>query len=86
MKNNYSRQRSVTPVTVAGNGLLDRRTFLRGGAAFAATLTGYTVSKATKAQPLTDDPWSLVPGAVTPPYEQRSRFEQSSANAHQSQG
>ncbi|MGZ5117974.1 MAG: sulfite dehydrogenase, partial [Burkholderiales bacterium] len=27
------------------------------------------------AEPLTDDPWSLVPGAVTRPYEQRSRFE-----------
>jgi sulfane dehydrogenase subunit SoxC len=63
------------PALVAGNGLLDRRTFLRGGAAFAATLTGYAVAKTAGAQPLTDDPWSMVPGAITPPYEQRSRFE-----------
>jgi sulfane dehydrogenase subunit SoxC len=31
--------------------------------------------KTAAAEPLTDDPWSLVPGAVTRPYEQRSRFE-----------
>ena len=66
---------SNPPPAVAGNGLLDRRTFLRGGAAFAATLSGYTVTQAASAQALTDDPWSLVPGAITPPYEQRSRFE-----------
>ena len=62
-------------VAVAGNGLLDRRTFMRGGAAFAATLTGYAAAKSAAAQPLANDPWSLVPGAITPPYEQRSRFE-----------
>ena len=28
---------------VAGNGLLHRRAFLRGGAAFAAAMTGYTL-------------------------------------------
>ena len=61
------------PPAVAGNGLLDRRGFLRGGAALAAAMTGYTV---TQAAPLADDPWSLVPGAITGPYEQRSRFEE----------
>src|SRR5439155_1341827 len=58
---------------VAGNGLLDRRTFLRSGAAFAAAVTGYTVARSAGAAPLKDDPWSLVPGAISPSYEQRSR-------------
>jgi sulfane dehydrogenase subunit SoxC len=70
-----SGQHAFAPVVAAGNGLLDRRAFLRGGAAFAATITGYSVTKAANAQALVDDPWSLVPGTVTPPYEQRSRFE-----------
>ena len=75
MKKTLSKQHSFELVAAAGNGLLDRRTFITGGAAFAATLTGYCVAKTAAAQPLVDDPWSLVPGAVTPPYEQRSRFE-----------
>jgi sulfane dehydrogenase subunit SoxC len=66
----------VEPATVAGNGLLDRRSFLRGGAALAAAMTGYTVTQAARAETLVDDPWSLVPGAVTGPYERRSRFEE----------
>jgi len=49
--------------------------FLRGGAAFAAAATGYTVARSAGAAPLADDPWSLAPGAISPPYEQRSRFE-----------
>jgi sulfane dehydrogenase subunit SoxC len=61
---------------VAGNGLLDRRAFLRGGAAFAAVVSGYTLTKSAAAEPLADDPWSRTPGAVSPPYEQRSRFEE----------
>src|SRR6266568_5583006 len=60
---------------VAGNGLLDRRAFLRGGAAFAAAVTGYTVARSAEAAPLKDDPWSLVPGAITPPLQTPSRFE-----------
>src|SRR5258706_7515110 len=60
---------------VAGNGLLDRRAFLRGGAAVAAAVTGYTVARSAGAAPLADDPWSLAPGAISPPYEQRSRLE-----------
>src|SRR6266849_7387807 len=51
---------------IAGNGLLDRRAFLRGGAAFAAAVTGYTVARSAGAAPLADDPWSLVPGAISP--------------------
>src|SRR2546428_48908 len=32
-------------VVVAGNRLLDRRAFLRGGAALAAAMTGYTLAR-----------------------------------------
>jgi sulfane dehydrogenase subunit SoxC len=60
---------------VAGNGLLNRRAFLRGGAAFAATVTGYTVARSAVAEPLKDDPWSLGMGTVSPPLQTPSRFE-----------
>jgi secreted PhoX family phosphatase len=43
---------------VAGNGLLDRRSLLRGGAAFAAAITGYVLSDSAAAQQLADDSWS----------------------------
>ncbi len=58
---------------VAANGLLDRRAFLRGGAALAAGVSGYAVS--VRAEALRDEPWSLAPGAASPGYERRSRFE-----------
>src|SRR5262245_12951026 len=60
----------------AGNGLLDRRTFLRGGAAFAAAVTAYSMAKSAAAEPLADEPWSKAPGANSPPYEKRSRYEE----------
>src|SRR5215510_14037689 len=60
---------------VAGNGLLDRRAFLSGGAAMAAGFTAYALARPARAQPLKDDPWSLGPGNLTGPYEHRSRFE-----------
>ncbi len=60
---------------VAGNGLLHRRAFLRGGTALAAAMTGYTLVQSASAQQLTDDPWSLVPGVAVPDYGARSRFE-----------
>ena len=56
---------------VAGNGLLDRRTFLKGGVALA----GYSVAASAHAEPLVDDPWSRTPGNLTLPYGERSRFE-----------
>ncbi len=64
------------PLQVAANGLLDRRTFLRGGAAFAAALTAYEVAKPAAAEALTDDPWSKAPGETVTTYSQPSRFEQ----------
>ena len=61
--------------TVAANGLLDRRAFLRGGgAAMAAAMRGYALS--AKGETLKDDPWSLQAGGVSPVYEKRSRFEE----------
>src|SRR5438270_2926890 len=71
-----------TPEAAAGNGLLDRRAFLRRGGAFAATLTGYAVVGAPAPQPLPDDPCSLVPGAITRPCGDRSHFEERFRGSH----
>src|SRR5258708_27167118 len=62
-------------VPVAGNGLLDRREFLRGGAALAAAMTGYSV----KAETLSEQPWSKEPGMLVPPYGVPSRYEKAVA-------
>jgi sulfane dehydrogenase subunit SoxC len=61
---------------VAGNGLLDQRTFLRGGAAVAVTLGGYGAAGNAAAEVFANDAWSLMPGAITRPYEQPPRFEE----------
>ena len=58
-------------VPAAGNGLLDRRAFLRGGAALAAAMTGYAV----KAEPLAEPPWGKEPGTLVPPYGVPSQYE-----------
>jgi sulfane dehydrogenase subunit SoxC len=63
-------------VPAAGNGLFDRRAFLKGGSAFAAGLAGYTLSRSTNAQQLVDAPWSRTPGALVEAYGTRSRFDQ----------
>jgi sulfane dehydrogenase subunit SoxC len=60
---------------VAGNGLLHRRVFLRGGAAFAAAVTGYTLTDVAAAQQLADDPWSRARGGIVPAYGVPSAFE-----------
>ena len=64
---------------VAGNGLLDRRAFLRGGAVLAATMTGYTFVQSAAAESLADDPWSKVPGVLVTAYGVPSRFEKNVA-------
>src|SRR5258706_4645861 len=76
MLRNRSRGEWFDPRAVAGTGLLDRRLFLRGGAAMAAAMTGYSLASLAAAEPLADDPWSLVPGTVTRPYGERSPFEE----------
>ena len=66
---------SMTPV--AGNGLLDRRALLGRGIVFAgaaAASVGTSITGAA-AEPLKDDPWSLVMGEPTPPRQAPSRFE-----------
>src|SRR5881628_2904091 len=63
----------LTPV--AGNGLLHRRAFLRGGATLAGAMSAYRLVPSASAQKLADDPWSLAPGAAVPDYGVRSRFE-----------
>jgi len=75
MPNDLSNKKWVAPAVVAGNGLLDRRAFLSGGATFAAALTGYSLVKSAAAEPLTDDPWSKVAGNLVTNYGLPSRFE-----------
>src|SRR5206468_4261124 len=70
-------QIEINLVVVAGSGLLDRRAFLRGGAALAAAMTGYTLARPAAAAPLADDPWSRAPGTNVPAYGVPSRFEKS---------
>ena len=66
---------------VAENGLLDRRTFVKGGAAFAAAMTGYTLGDSTSGQQLVDDPWSGGPGNLVKAYGTPSRYEDGVARA-----
>jgi len=68
-----SRRELESLAPVAGNGLLDRRAFFRGGVMLAGALTGYKLT--ASAQQLVDDPWSLGPGVPVPEYGVRSRFE-----------
>src|SRR5437867_10276620 len=62
-------------VPVAGNGLLHRREFLRGGAALAAAMTGYAIKPAAAAEALSEQPWSKEPGMLVPPYGVPSGYE-----------
>ena len=76
---NRSKRKRERPEVVAGNGLLDRRAFLRSGAALAAAMTGYTLVDFAAAEPLADDPWSVEPGILVPTYGVPSRFEKNVA-------
>jgi sulfane dehydrogenase subunit SoxC len=60
---------------VAGNGLLDRRAFLR---ASGILITGYVVNPAA-AEPLSDAAWSKEPGMLVPAYGVPSKFEKAAA-------
>src|SRR5262245_2487727 len=60
------------PVQVAANGLLDRRAFLQKGMVFA----GYGLVGGATAAPMSDDPWSKVPGELVTTYGLPSKFEQ----------
>ena len=75
MSANRPIQPSQDLEAVAGNGLLHRRVFLTGGAAFAAAVTGYTLSDTAAAQQLTDPPWSKGRGVSIQEYGTPSPFE-----------
>ena len=60
---------------VAGNGLLNRRALLRGGAVVAGAMTSSGALTGAAAEPLQNDPWSLEKGLPVPPYQVPSRFE-----------
>jgi len=68
--------RELQPLeAVAGNGLLHRRAFLSGGAAFAAAVTGYTLSDTAAAQGLADEPSSRKAGVPVQEYGTPSPYE-----------
>jgi sulfane dehydrogenase subunit SoxC len=69
-----TRQREDLEI-VARNGLLDRRAFFKGGAAFAAAMTGYTLSDSAAAQQLANDPWSAGAGNAITAYGVPAQFE-----------
>ena len=73
--NNRSKREREKLQAIAGNGLLDRRAFLRGGAAMAGAMMGYTFVGSAAAEPLADDAWSKAPGNIVPAYGAPSRFE-----------
>ena len=75
MPGSHSRRRREDLEVVAGNGLLDRRAFFKGGAALAAAMTGYTLSDSAAAQQLADDPWSAAAGNRVTAYGGPARFE-----------
>jgi sulfane dehydrogenase subunit SoxC len=72
-----SKQHGSSIQQVAGNGLLDRRALLGRGIMVAGAMGACTAGVLTgaAAEPLTEAPWSLEPGEVTPPYQRPSRFE-----------
>jgi len=62
---------------VAGNGLLHRRALLGRGIKVAGAMGAGVLGSLTgaAAEPLSEAPWSLEPGDVTPPYGHPSPFE-----------
>jgi sulfane dehydrogenase subunit SoxC len=79
MRSSRNTRRREDLEAVAGNGLLDRRSLLRGGAAFAAAMTGYVLSDSAAAQQLVDDPWSAGAGGLLTEYGVPGRFEKNVA-------
>ena len=68
------RSREVSPEPAAGNGLLDRRLFLKSGGAVTAALGGFAVPDFARAE-LPIEPWmtSVAPNPM--PYDKPSHFE-----------
>jgi sulfane dehydrogenase subunit SoxC len=70
-----SRQRYNSVQEVAGNGLLHRRALLGRGIMVAGAMSVAATAAGAAAESLTEAPWSLEPGDVTPFYGHPSRFE-----------
>jgi sulfane dehydrogenase subunit SoxC len=66
---------SSDEILAAGNGLLDRRSFLAATSAIAGAMGSAALPAPASAQELSVDPWMKVPGAPFVPYGQPSRFE-----------
>jgi len=64
---------------VAGDGLINRRALLGHGIAIAGSMGAGAALTGAAAEPLTDQPWSLAFGSVTPPVQTASRFEKDMA-------
>jgi sulfane dehydrogenase subunit SoxC len=72
----YSARALEEVAPAAGNGLLDRRVFLRGGALLAGSFMGYGLVKpAMAADGLPIEEWMQIPGEEAPGYQVPSRFE-----------
>ena len=63
----------------AGDGLINRRALLGRGIAIAGSVGAGAALTGAAAEPLTDQPWSLAFGSVTPPVQAASRFEKDMA-------
>jgi sulfane dehydrogenase subunit SoxC len=68
----HKNKRQREPEQAAGNGLLDRRLFLTGGA--AAIGRASLPDQAVAAEALPIEPWMKTPGSYFVPYGQPSRF------------
>jgi sulfane dehydrogenase subunit SoxC len=81
-KHRRSRTADAAVEAVAGNGLLHRRALLGRGLLLAGVMGAAPLGSVRGAAaerpldtPLTEAPWSLVPGAPIEPYQRPSRFE-----------
>jgi sulfane dehydrogenase subunit SoxC len=75
MKTRYPTPRPFELGNVAGNGLVDRRLFLTGGAAAGAAASGIAFPEPVSADALAIESWMKVPGSPFVGYGQPSRFE-----------
>ena len=80
-KHRRSHTADAAVEAVAGNGLLHRRALLGRGLLLAGAVGAAPLGSRLGAAerpldtPLTEAPWSLVPGAPIEPYQRPSRFE-----------
>ena len=76
MKAHHQAPRPFDLGDVAGNGLVDRRLFLIGGAATGAVASGVAFPEPASAEPMAIESWMKVPGSPFVGYGQPSRFEE----------